>query len=116
MSVEQKDKIDYIGKNEDGRQLRLAISDHLDWSDEKEHLHTLQEKVNTYISFIESGQIADHYDNQKPDSVSIKIFFLHEPSKLAKEFLEHTQGVLSNISVNLESEVVDQNTLNAIGQ
>jgi len=116
MSVEQIDKIDFVGRSDDGKQLRLAISDHLDWSDEKGHLHTLQEKVNSYVAFIESGQIAEHHGEEKPSSVAIRIYFLHEPTKLANEFLEHTKQVLAGISVTLESQVVDKSTLDSMAE
>lgn len=116
MSVDQKDKIDFVGRSDDGKQLRLAISDHLDWNNEKEHLYSLQEKVNSYIAFIESGQIAEHHGEEKPSSIAIKIYFLHEPTKLANEFLERTKQVLNGISVSLESQVVDKSTLDSIAE
>lgn len=37
------------------------ISDHLDWDDELEHIHALQEKINAYLRFVESGEILGKY-------------------------------------------------------
>lgn len=40
--------------------LVLVITDHLEWggkAEQGEHLLLLQEKINTYIAFIESGEI-----------------------------------------------------------
>lgn len=55
MSIIDKDKIDSIGINKDNGKVILEISDHLDWSCEYEHLVMLQDKINSYLSFIESG-------------------------------------------------------------
>ncbi|MEL6879444.1 MAG: DUF6572 domain-containing protein, partial [Cyanobacteria bacterium J06607_10] len=42
MSIEQKDKVDFIGINKETGYVSLAISDHLDWSDTQLHLQLLQ--------------------------------------------------------------------------
>ncbi|MBC6110685.1 DUF6572 domain-containing protein [Pedobacter fastidiosus] len=65
MSVIQVDKIDFIGIDGKTKKVALTISDHLDWDDEYYHLSVLQEKINAYLRFIESGEIYDVY----PDSV-----------------------------------------------
>jgi len=67
MSVEEKNKIDIITTNKEGI-LVLTISDHLEWDDENEHLLILQDKINSYVDFIESGQMAESY----PDKVDKK--------------------------------------------
>jgi hypothetical protein len=41
----------------------LMLADHLNWNNEKEHLILLQDKINAYLGFIESGQYADNYPN-----------------------------------------------------
>ena len=60
MSVEKKDIIDYITE-ENGKKM-LSISDHLQWGD-LHHLYELQEKINMYLSAIETGQVSDYYPN-----------------------------------------------------
>lgn len=37
--------------------ITLTLSDHLDWSEIGEHSLYLQQKINTYIQYIESGNI-----------------------------------------------------------
>lgn len=44
MAVTDKDIIDSVGIDFDGKTLILLISDHLDWQDEYEHLIILQKK------------------------------------------------------------------------
>ena len=45
--------------------LALMIADHLDWENELQHLTLLQDKINAYVSFIESGQIYSVYPDAK---------------------------------------------------
>ena len=55
MSVDQTKIIDIISKSKDG-EIVLTISDHLDWKNLQEHLLLLQEKINTYLTFLESKE------------------------------------------------------------
>lgn len=56
MSVEDLNTIDCIGiPIETPHEVNLGISDHLEWDASlDEHLYLLQEKINTYLRFIES--------------------------------------------------------------
>lgn len=45
----------------DENKLVLMIADHLDWENELQHLSLLQDKINAYVSFIESGKIYSVY-------------------------------------------------------
>jgi hypothetical protein len=52
--------------------VHLVISDHLDWDEnEGEHLLLLQHKVNTYLAFVEGGQLYVEY----PRAAGNKIIF-----------------------------------------
>jgi hypothetical protein len=59
MSVDQPAVIDFLWKDEKNNRAVLTISDHLDWEEEGEHLLLLQEKLNHYLEFIESGQLME---------------------------------------------------------
>ena len=71
MSVEQSNKIDAIGIDKKLNAVVLSISDHLDWANPEEHLLLLQEKLNSYLSFCESGEIYESY----PLAIGKKIVF-----------------------------------------
>jgi hypothetical protein len=62
MAVTDLDQIDNISIGADCR-CYLTISDHLDWTDESEHLNYLQNKLNVYVGFIQSGQLNQEYQN-----------------------------------------------------
>jgi hypothetical protein len=58
MSIDQTDKIDFVNIEYKTGDVLLSISDHLSWDeDEGEHLLMLQTKLNTYLAFIEGGQM-----------------------------------------------------------
>jgi hypothetical protein len=58
MSIVQGNKIDMVVTDKEKTRVALVIADHLDWEeDESEHLVLLQDKINAYLHFIESGQL-----------------------------------------------------------
>ena len=72
MTVEDLDKVDHLAFNRKNGDVHLVISDHLDWNEnEGEHLLVLQGKLNTYLEFVESGQLYAKY----PRAVGKKIMF-----------------------------------------
>ena len=73
MSVEQIDKVDFISTTEKGI-IRLTISDYLEWDSKNEHLLILQNKINAYLNFIESGQIFEEYPSSANKKIEIDIF------------------------------------------
>jgi len=56
MSINELRVIDIVSKKKNSC-IVLTISDHLDWEKTKEHLLLLEEKINTYLSFLESGDV-----------------------------------------------------------
>ena len=72
MTVEDIDTVDRLTFNRKNGDVRLVISDHLDWDEnEGEHLLALQGKLNTYLEFVESGQLYAKY----PRAAGKKIIF-----------------------------------------
>ena len=57
MTVEESDKIDFTAFDHQAGEMCLVISDHLDWTEQGEYLLLLQSKLNSYLAFIESGEI-----------------------------------------------------------
>ncbi|OXE96583.1 hypothetical protein BC749_101307 [Flavobacterium araucananum] len=94
MSVEEKNKIDIITTNKQGI-LVLTISDHLEWDCMNEHLLILQEKINSYLDFLESGQIYESYPGAVDKEIMIQIVFKYLPNRIAQEFLEVVKKFLN---------------------
>ena len=70
MSVVDSMVIDGIALTEDKNGIVLLITDHLDWSEEYQHLMILQEKINMYLGYLEEKQYGDMYT----ESVHGKLF------------------------------------------
>jgi hypothetical protein len=88
MSILEKNKIDGIGISKNENKVALMIADHLGWEDELQHLTLLQDKINAYVSFIESEQVYDVFpDLQSIDGFIIDISFKYPPSENCKKLL-----------------------------
>ena len=74
MSISNHDIIDAVAANEN--KLLLLISDHLRWDNyQVAHLKMLQDKLNTYIRYIDAGEYKSKYPNVS--SFIIDVVFLH---------------------------------------
>jgi hypothetical protein len=93
MSVEDIDKIDIISTEEVSDTVTLTVTDHLEWGN-PEHLYTLQEKLNTYLRFIESGEIYQAYPNAQGSKLKIDLKFKYPPDKEGKEFLNKCTDIV----------------------
>lgn len=60
MAITDMSIIDNISVGVDNR-CYLTISDHLDWKVKGEHLKYLQDKLNAYVGFVQSGQLIQDY-------------------------------------------------------
>ena len=80
MAVDNPDVIDIVSTTSTG-EVVLTIADHLPWDEANEHLLILQSKINSYLVFIEGGQLASEYPNAKPGApVQIRVACLNKPS------------------------------------
>ena len=59
MSVEKTNVIDFVSEKDDN--VILTVSDHLEWSEDNEHIFLLQEKINAYLTAIETGKSNEKY-------------------------------------------------------
>ncbi|WET39799.1 DUF6572 domain-containing protein [Citrobacter enshiensis] len=109
MSVEDVSKIDSIGIPSDNpNTVSLAISDHLTWDVPiEEHLYKIQEKINTYISFIESGEIYDVFPaSQGTTRKIIEIYFKYDLPEQVVSFLDQISNVLQSINIELRYQTL----------
>lgn len=103
MSVDQIDVIDVVSKSKDG-EIVLTISDHLNWNNTREHLFMLQEKVNAYLRFIESGELYCKYPEAKGRQVRIDIKFHYRPTLEASAFLDKIRPIVEAAGLGFSSE------------
>lgn len=107
MSVTDVDRIDIVATRPGNDAVVLVVTDHLPWDDLDEHLRTLQAKLNTYIAFIESGQLLRVEERPIPANpeVRIRVAMRHAPPLAAHEFFEKAEVVLAGIGVGFDQSV-----------
>jgi hypothetical protein len=88
MSVENTNSIDFISVGKNSGVLNLTLVDPLDWSDEGRHLIQLQDKINIYLQFIESGELEKSYPDAVGRKRSINIVARFEPTEAGFRFLD----------------------------
>ena len=93
MTIEITEKIDIVTINEYSGRIYLNISDHLGWEIPNKLL-LLQQKVNRYLAFIESGEM--HW--QHPQSTQLNPFImlicLHPPKQSGLKFLAQITEII----------------------
>lgn len=106
MSVEQTNKIDIITIAPDQR-VRLTVSDHLAW-DEEDHLELLQDKLNSYLDYIESGQLFESYPETIGKQPVIAIYMQYEPNAEAVDFFNQCKEIINNENIDFEWSMLNE--------
>lgn len=101
----ETDKIDGMGKGKDDHALYFLISDHLDWTTEYEHLMLLQEKINSYIGYIESKQFNDVYPSESFEFYVIEIHFKYPLTENCIKFLNVVAEQFNEYNIKIISQV-----------
>ncbi len=108
MTVEDTNTIDAIGVDKETRNVILKIFDHLGWENEHKHLLLLQDKLNTYMRFLESGEVYEAYKHARGKKFVISIAFASSPTANAIKFLD----TAANITIDAGFEL--QYTIDAV--
>jgi hypothetical protein len=108
MSIDHARVIDRILLDSQTEDILLIITDHLEWSgneDEHEHDHEhmlkLQEKLNAYLSFVESKEIYETYPHLKGRSVVIEVVCKFPLSDRAQNFYNMIYPVIKGAGMKL---------------
>lgn len=102
MSIEQRDVVDFIGTDEANNTVILTISDHLDWDDTENHLLLLQDKINTYLSFYESGEIYETYPQATGRQIIIDIIGKYPLHTMGENFLAEANKTIQDMGVKIQ--------------
>lgn len=105
MTVEQAGVIDFVGINRETGEVVLTISDHLDWADSIAHQTILQKKFNSYLAFVESGEIFESYPDARGRRVVIRVVFKNPPDGAGKDFLVRARKVIESAGFTLRDEI-----------
>jgi len=107
VTISDAKTIDIIATQPGSDLVKLVIADHLPWEDVHAHSHVLQAKINTYIAFVESGQLQRVKEPPIPDSprVCIALAALHTPPAAAQEFLGRVKAFLASQGIQFDLDV-----------
>jgi hypothetical protein len=104
MSIDQTNTIDFISTSPEGKVV-LTISDHQSWGEDG-HLQLLQDKINAYLRFIESGQIIEDYPTAVEKEIIINTVLKYEPTDEATSFLEKAREVILGAGIGFQWRVL----------
>lgn len=103
MSVEDSNVIDIIHSEKDGGCVTLTVTDHLEWGD-GEHLLKLQDKLNKYLAFVESGEVFEKYPAAKGKAVKINVVCKYHPDSEGERFLNLCQKTITEAGFEFNYE------------
>lgn len=107
MSILDTNVVDVIGIDAPNRITRLGISDHLEWDKaEHDHLVLLQEKINTYLVYLESGQVYENNPNTRDCKFEIELVAKYELSPAALDFFRQAQVIVRGAGFDLSHRVL----------
>lgn len=113
MSVRAASVIDAVGIDENTGDVVLDLLDEEDWSDEAGHLLALQEKLNSYLAFIEGGQLYQQLEAMgrkiTPGELPIRVEIVARfpVTTLAQRFLEAASRLFEGAGFELTHQVCD---------
>ena len=108
MSITDTEKIDYIGLDHRTGDVILVITDHLDWCEPvDEHLLLLQEKLNTYLRFVESGEVYSHVPLSTIGQIRFRLIGKHPLSDAAMKVFLLAKTLIAEAGFSLSFEQFD---------
>jgi hypothetical protein len=105
MSLNDTNVVDAVGTEKDDSAVVLNILDSWDWSDERVHLMALQEKLNAYFAFVESGQVYEEYPDARGKLMRIDIVCRYEIPASGLAFLEKASAAAAELNMSVTHRV-----------
>ena len=104
MAVTDQEVIDYVAVSKESGEVVLTISDHLEW-ELPGRLAVLQGKLNTYLAFIESGEVFERYPEAEGKPCKINVVLKHAPDKRGEKFLKMCADEIAKTEIAFAYEV-----------
>lgn len=94
MGLRDLDIVDLVAIDESTGYVVLIIEDDEEWFFQGEHLILLEEKINTYLRYIEDGELFELYPQAKERGIVIKIIGKYPFTRLGEVFIEKVNKIL----------------------
>lgn len=109
MSIEDTKIVDVLSMSEDEREVLLTISDHLPWNMEMDrHIQLLRDKINTYLTFIESGELLEAYPKAVGLKPVIRTIGKYPLNAQGHEFYATARKVIERAGFDLRFETLEE--------
>jgi hypothetical protein len=95
MTLQQTDVVDFLGIEKLSGDTVLTLVDDCDWSNVESHLSFLQAKLNTYLRFIESGEIYSVSPDSEGRKIKIQIFAQYNVPPAGTTFLSQAARAIA---------------------
>jgi len=92
MNIELTNQIDAIGMSAESGDVILSVIDGAEWSGK--HLLLLQEKLNTYLRLVESGEVYFAYPSALGKRIEIHVYWRVAPPREAEQFLSRVASIM----------------------
>ena len=99
--------IDVIAQDAKTGDVVLVMNEPNEWDSSDEQLLTLQERFNTYVSFLLDGEMAEAHPELVGKPTRIELRCAHIPDTRALELLGHIHDQLAFQEIRLEVVVKD---------
>lgn len=108
MAIDNPNAVDGMAIDKERNALVLLLTDHLAWEGEDaiselDHLKLLQDKINAYISFLESGQFKENYPDEEFAMAVIETHFNYAITENCKKFLNAVQDQVGQSGIKIEA-------------
>jgi len=88
---QRHDKIDLVGLDRQRDRVILSIVETRPWSDDDRTLFDLQEKLNTYIGYVEQGRLVADYPQTRGKTVEFRLQTAFPLRARDEEFIEEAR-------------------------
>lgn len=105
MAVTDENVVDGIAFDNEGKTLIMEIYDHLDFEGkfEFDHISILQDKLNTYLWYIDSRQYVDVYPDKQFENFVINVHFRYAITENCKKYIDVSNQKLSASKIKIVS-------------
>ena len=106
VSIEKTNVVDAVGIEKTTGEVILTIADYLPWgsASETQHLQLLEEKLNAYLRFIESGELVQAYPAAEGKRTLISLVGRCDPSDRALRFLSDARHTVEAAGIGFRFE------------
>lgn len=89
--------VDAIDIDKDPGTACLILSDQLPWDDA--HLHALQDRINAYLAFVQSGELFLAYPQTMDLDLKIDVIMRFRPTEKVLAFLRQAESIIEESGI-----------------